>query len=302
MFRTLADHGINLRMISTSPIKISLHDRPRRRSPTAVRALHAAFELETAPTRRTSVTRLAVLGATGAVGDDAAARARGARRSRSTSCACSRRERSAGADAPLPRRGRRGAASRPRTRSTASTSRSSRPARRARARSRPLAVAAGARRDRQLVGVPHGSPRCRSSCPRSTRRPRFAHAGVIANPNCSTMQLVPGAEAAARRRPALEHVTVSTYQSVSGTGQKAIDALRRQSAAALAGEDSHSPGSPSCANASGARRRSRLPLPGISAPRTTSHDMPKPERPGCWSDRTRGRARRSTESADLPSR
>ncbi len=48
MFRTLADLGINLEMISTSPIKIScLIDRER--IPEAVRALHAAFRLERAP-------------------------------------------------------------------------------------------------------------------------------------------------------------------------------------------------------------------------------------------------------------
>jgi aspartate-semialdehyde dehydrogenase len=62
-----------------------------------------------------------------------------------------------------------------------------------------------------------------------------AHAGLIANPNCSTMQLMPVLAALHRRSP-LEHVTVATYQSVSGTGQKAIDALRDQSAAVLAGE------------------------------------------------------------------
>jgi aspartate-semialdehyde dehydrogenase len=62
------------------------------------------------------------------------------------------------------------------------------------------------------------------------------HAGLIANPNCSTMQLAP-VLAALHRRSALEHVTVATYQAVSGTGQKAIDALLRQSAAVLAGEE-----------------------------------------------------------------
>ena len=62
------------------------------------------------------------------------------------------------------------------------------------------------------------------------------HAGVIANPNCSTMQLMPVLAALHRRSP-LEHVTVSTYQSVSGTGQTAIDALRAQSAAVLAGAE-----------------------------------------------------------------
>jgi aspartate-semialdehyde dehydrogenase len=63
-----------------------------------------------------------------------------------------------------------------------------------------------------------------------------AHSGLIANPNCSTMQLVPVLAVLHRRSP-LEHVTVATYQSVSGTGQKAVDALRAESAAVLAGED-----------------------------------------------------------------
>src|SRR4249919_2354603 len=49
MFRTLADLDINLRMISTSPIKISCMIA-RDEVPAAVRALHEAFELETAPT------------------------------------------------------------------------------------------------------------------------------------------------------------------------------------------------------------------------------------------------------------
>jgi aspartate kinase len=48
MFRTLADLGINLQMISTSPIKISCMIA-QERIPEAVRALHAAFELEREP-------------------------------------------------------------------------------------------------------------------------------------------------------------------------------------------------------------------------------------------------------------
>jgi aspartate-semialdehyde dehydrogenase len=62
------------------------------------------------------------------------------------------------------------------------------------------------------------------------------HAGVIANPNCSTMQLAPVLAALHRRSP-LEHVTVATYQAVSGTGQRAVDALREESAAVLAGQE-----------------------------------------------------------------
>jgi aspartate-semialdehyde dehydrogenase len=53
------------------------------------------------------------------------------------------------------------------------------------------------------------------------------HNGIIANPNCSTIQMVvalkPLHDAAVIKR-----VVVSTYQSVSGTGQKAIEELDRQ--------------------------------------------------------------------------
>ena len=54
MFRTLATEGINLRMISTSPIKIScMVDRDA--IPGAVRALHAAFALEKEPEREPTI-------------------------------------------------------------------------------------------------------------------------------------------------------------------------------------------------------------------------------------------------------
>ena len=45
MFQTLADHGINVRMIATSPIKVSCVIA-RERVPEAVRTLHDAFEAE----------------------------------------------------------------------------------------------------------------------------------------------------------------------------------------------------------------------------------------------------------------
>jgi aspartate-semialdehyde dehydrogenase len=61
------------------------------------------------------------------------------------------------------------------------------------------------------------------------------HKGLIANPNCSTMQLLvalkPIHEAAG-----LERLIVSTYQSVSGTGVAAVRELEAQTAAALAGD------------------------------------------------------------------
>ncbi len=66
-------------------------------------------------------------------------------------------------------------------------------------------------------------------------------AGIIANPNCSTIQLVvalrPLHDAAGLRR-----VVVSTYQSASGAGQRAVDELYAQAAAspALGGPGVHS--------------------------------------------------------------
>jgi len=61
------------------------------------------------------------------------------------------------------------------------------------------------------------------------------HRGIVANPNCTTMQMVV-ALAPIQREVGIERLIVSTYQSVSGTGQKAIAELREQSRAVLAGE------------------------------------------------------------------
>jgi aspartate-semialdehyde dehydrogenase len=59
-----------------------------------------------------------------------------------------------------------------------------------------------------------------------------AHSGIIANPNCSTMQMVvalkPLADAAG-----IERLVISTYQAVSGTGRRAVDELLEQSHALL---------------------------------------------------------------------
>jgi aspartate-semialdehyde dehydrogenase len=60
------------------------------------------------------------------------------------------------------------------------------------------------------------------------------HPGIIANPNCSTMQLMV-ALAPIHRAVGIERLIVSTYQSVSGTGQKALAELDEQSRAALEG-------------------------------------------------------------------
>jgi aspartate-semialdehyde dehydrogenase len=53
------------------------------------------------------------------------------------------------------------------------------------------------------------------------------HEGIIANPNCSTMQLAP-VLMALRDSVGIERVVVDTYQSVSGTGADAIAELEDQ--------------------------------------------------------------------------
>jgi aspartate-semialdehyde dehydrogenase len=59
-----------------------------------------------------------------------------------------------------------------------------------------------------------------------------SHSGIIANPNCSTMQMVvalkPLYDAAG-----IERLVISTYQAVSGTGKQAVDELLAQSHALL---------------------------------------------------------------------
>ncbi|RJQ50996.1 MAG: aspartate-semialdehyde dehydrogenase [Actinobacteria bacterium] len=98
----------------------------------------------------------------------------------------------------------------------------------------PAAVEAGAvvidnsSAFRQEPGVPLVVPEVN---PEQVR----AHRGIIANPNCSTIQMVvvlkPLHDAARIRR-----IVVSTYQAVSGTGKKAVEELLRQSEDILTGE------------------------------------------------------------------
>ena len=63
-----------------------------------------------------------------------------------------------------------------------------------------------------------------------------SHRGIISNPNCSTIQLVVALKPL-HDRARIRHVTVATYQAVSGTGKRAMDELRDQSQAALGGGD-----------------------------------------------------------------
>lgn len=61
------------------------------------------------------------------------------------------------------------------------------------------------------------------------------HNGIIANPNCSTIQMVVALEPI-RKAYGLEKVIVSTYQAVSGAGAAAIDELKNQTRAIIEGE------------------------------------------------------------------
>ncbi len=54
------------------------------------------------------------------------------------------------------------------------------------------------------------------------------HKGIIANPNCSTIQMMVALEPI-RRAYGLENVIVSTYQAVSGSGVSAVEELHEQS-------------------------------------------------------------------------
>ncbi|MDH5823447.1 aspartate-semialdehyde dehydrogenase [Luteimonas sp. RD2P54] len=64
------------------------------------------------------------------------------------------------------------------------------------------------------------------------RRPR----GIIANPNCSTMQMLV-ALAPIHREAGIVRINVATYQSVSGAGRAAMEELGRQTGALLNFQD-----------------------------------------------------------------
>jgi aspartate-semialdehyde dehydrogenase len=53
------------------------------------------------------------------------------------------------------------------------------------------------------------------------------HQGIIANPNCSTIQMVVALYPLHRVNP-IKRIVVDTYQSVSGTGSAAVEELRQQ--------------------------------------------------------------------------
>ncbi len=61
---------------------------------------------------------------------------------------------------------------------------------------------------------------------------QYTNRGIIANPNCSTMQMLV-ALAPIHRAVGIERINVATYQSVSGAGRSGSEELGRQTAALL---------------------------------------------------------------------
>jgi aspartate-semialdehyde dehydrogenase len=65
---------------------------------------------------------------------------------------------------------------------------------------------------------------------------QYKKTGIIANPNCSTIQMVVALKPI-HDAVRIKRIVVSTYQAVSGTGKKAIDELDAQARALLAGQE-----------------------------------------------------------------
>ncbi|MTT32860.1 aspartate-semialdehyde dehydrogenase [Terrilactibacillus sp. BCM23-1] len=72
--------------------------------------------------------------------------------------------------------------------------------------------------------------------PEVNEKELFNHNGIIANPNCSTIQMVAALEPI-RSAYGLSRVIVSTYQAVSGAGVSAIKELNEQTEKFLKGEE-----------------------------------------------------------------
>ena len=64
---------------------------------------------------------------------------------------------------------------------------------------------------------------------------QYQHRGIIANPNCSTIQMVVALKPI-HDAVGIERINVATYQAVSGTGKEAIEELTMQTAMLSKGE------------------------------------------------------------------
>jgi len=65
---------------------------------------------------------------------------------------------------------------------------------------------------------------------------QYTNRGIIANPNCSTMQMLV-ALAPIHRAAGITRINVATYQSVSGAGRSGMEELAKQTAALLGFQD-----------------------------------------------------------------
>jgi len=65
---------------------------------------------------------------------------------------------------------------------------------------------------------------------------QYSTKGIIANPNCSTIQMVVALKPI-HDAVTIKRIVVSTYQAVSGTGKKAIEELSLQTRALLSGQE-----------------------------------------------------------------
>ncbi len=63
--------------------------------------------------------------------------------------------------------------------------------------------------------------------PEVNRQEIFKHKGIIANPNCSTIQMVVALKPL-HDRYKIRRIVVSTYQSVTGAGKRGIDQLEKE--------------------------------------------------------------------------
>lgn len=63
----------------------------------------------------------------------------------------------------------------------------------------------------------------------------FRHEGIIANPNCSTIQMVVALQPLHEVAP-MKRVVAATYQAVSGAGKEAVEELQEQSRSSLDGK------------------------------------------------------------------
>ncbi|MEY4683630.1 MAG: aspartate-semialdehyde dehydrogenase [Pseudomonadota bacterium] len=64
---------------------------------------------------------------------------------------------------------------------------------------------------------------------------QYRHRGIIANPNCSTIQMLVALKPI-HDAVGIERINVCTYQAVSGTGKKAIEELAHQTTQLLSGK------------------------------------------------------------------